>query len=289
MEKHCLLVINPIGGLANRMRTLAGGLALAQRIGVDYKIVWLKNWELNAAFDDIFRLDVIPAVKFSYPGKVKYGLSYSIPRLKNLYLTSCTLKRFGVAFLDGMEVYRKLAEREDEGKGIRSLFENGFSRCKKCLLQGGINVYPYGNDMYRQLFKPVAEIADDVAGRLRMIGPSPIGVHIRRTDNVQSIQNSPDEVFLREMERILHMQPETRFYLATDSEEVKLRFGREFGDRVYSSERIANRNTLAGIKEAATEMYTLAGTKAIIGSYYSSFSEAAAILGDIPLRQLRTC
>ena len=287
MEKRSVLVINPVGGLANRMRTLAGGIALAKAIGVDFRVIWLKNWELNAAFEDIFRSDREMSSKFSYPGMLEYGILYSIPRLKNLYLTSCTLKRFGVAFADGLETSRRFTEDDEDGTGLRRMFEDGFSRGKDCFLQGGTNVYPYDKEMYRSIFQPASEIAEVVATRVSRCGEHVVGVHIRRTDNLQSIKNSPDEVFIREMERMLSVRPETGFYLATDSDEVKARFGREFGDKVYCSRQTAVRDTLEGIKEAAIEMFTLAGTEEIIGSYFSSFSEAAAMLGNIPLRQLR--
>lgn len=114
-----------------------------------------------------------------------------------------------------------------------------------------------------------------------------IGVHIRRTDNILSIDNSPEDLFRDKINRLLEEDPSTRFYLATDSEKVKENFKNAFGDSIRHSERKTSRDTLDGICDALTEMYILAGCDAIYGSYFSSFSEAAAIIGDTKLYVVR--
>lgn len=102
-----------------------------------------------------------------------------------------------------------------------------------------------------------------------------------------SIKHSPDSLFLSEIEKILQAVPGTKFYLATDSEETKEKFKQTFGDEtIICSPRPASRKSLAGIKDAVEELFTLANASQIIGSFYSSFSEAASLLGSTPLRQL---
>ena len=81
--------------------------------------------------------------------------------------------------------------------------------------------------------------------------------------------------------------PSTRFYLASDSLDIKSIMKKEFGDRVILSEGVLNRHSEEGILEAVLEIYSLSKTARIFGSYYSSYSEMAAKLGKIKLEVLK--
>lgn len=270
------LVINPIGGLANRMRAIASGIALAYDLGVDFRIIWLKNWEINAPFEDVFVVPEELKGRIHYPSTAEYMLLYSEPRKRNLYISFLSLKRFGFSFI-GI----------DAPADIRELFAGGFKTRQECYLQGGTNLYPYSEALYRKLFRPAPQIASAVEANIRKLGKRRCGIHIRRTDNIQSIANSPDELFVNEINRIIANAPDTRFYLATDCEATKTRFREKFGEAIITGATPARRDTAEGIRDAAIELYTLAACNEVIGSWFSSFSEAAAMLGDIPLRQLR--
>ena len=76
-------------------------------------------------------------------------------------------------------------------------------------------------------------------------------------------------------------------YLATDSEEVKREMKERYGDRIFCSGKKADRGSLEGIREGITDMYTLARTQKIYGSYQSSFSDMAAQIGGTPLEILK--
>lgn len=270
------LVINPVGGLANRMRAIASGISLARDLRTDFRIIWLKNWEINASFDDIFLLPEALKGRIRYPSTAEYMLFYSEPRKRNLYLSKLTLGRFGFSFI-GVEA------PED----MKTLYAQGFMKKDTCYLQGGTNLYPYSEDLYRCLFQPTPEISSAVDANLKRLGEKPCGIHIRRTDNAQSIAGSPDKLFIDEINRILEQAPGTRFYLASDCEATKARFRKKFGSAIITGDTPARRDTVEGIRDAAVELYTLAACHEVIGSWFSSFSEAAAMLGNIPLRQLR--
>lgn len=287
-EKSPVLFINPIGGLANRMRLLAGGIALAKVLNVDYRIVWLRNWEVYAKFEDLFTMPSEIDGRISYPGQLRYGLLYSSPRRKNIYITKLTLRRYGLSFLGGYEPYFSLSALDNSESIVRNMFKQGFMRRCKCFLQGGTVIYPFEEKAYRCLFVPADDICCRIEERVALLGHKRYGVHIRRTDNAQSIVNSPDDLFLKKMTGLIDQEPDVRFYLSTDSEDVKTKFKRKFGDRVVCSKQVARRDTVEGMKEAVVELFTLSNTQAILGSYFSSFSEAAALLGDIPLLQVKT-
>ena len=57
-----------------------------------------------------------------------------------------------------------------------------------------------------------------------------------------------------------------------------------YGERIVCAESKADRSTTEGIRrEGIADLWTLAHTRKIYGSFHSSFSELAAELGGIPL------
>lgn len=281
------LLLNPLGGLANRMRFIAASLTLAKEIGAAYRIIWLRNWEIGASFEQIFDVPDDLSGLIDYPSSLRYSLLYSIPRKKNLYFSSLTRRRFALAIDDSSSPMIDIIRGDSSDERLRGMLCAVKSR-GDVLIQGGTNIYTYSAEYYKSLFKLKRDLqfrVDEVVGRL---GQHAVGVHIRRTDNKMSIDNSPESVFEKAMLKELENSPSTKFYLATDSEDVKARFKAKFGERVLVSSSVARRDTLAGIEDAAVEMFVLAHTTKIYGSFYSSFSEAAAMLGDIPLVILKS-
>lgn len=282
------IVINPIGGLANRMRTLAGGVALANEIGAEFDVVWCRNWEVAAAFEDVFELPECLINKIKYPGRLRYGLWYSIPRKKNLYFSAFSLQRFGISLFDSASPLKDiLANDNDSDATLKGIVEGTLHSHRNCFIQGGTNIYRFSLDEYRRMFVLKRELQEEVVKIKMSLGSSSVGVHIRRTDNYESKKHSPDSLFIEAMEREIDRDTNVRFYLATDDEAVKATFRRRFGERLMSSPYCARRDSKEGIIHAAEEMFILAGTNKILGSYYSSFSEAAAMLGGIQLFTVR--
>jgi hypothetical protein len=282
------LIINPVGGLANRMRALTSGLALAKELGVESHIIWLRNWELNARFDDLFEMsDEFKNVNFVYPSKLKYELTYSYPRKRSLYVSKLYHQRyFGLSFFGTQNTYMSIFKNESPAV-VKNMFEQSISQSDKdCFLMGCSDMYPYQNSYYRSLFIPKSSLKDRINLICEELGSNSVGLHIRRTDNAKSIANSPDQLFYDAIDTILGQNPQTKFYLATDSQATKSQFAKRYGDRIVYNPREACRGTVEGVQDAVVELFTLSSTCRILGSYYSSYSEAAAKLGDIPLRQL---
>lgn len=61
------LYIEPIGGLANRMRVIASALEFKKQYGGEIFCIWNENAELNAHFSELFKdidsLNIIPKSK----------------------------------------------------------------------------------------------------------------------------------------------------------------------------------------------------------------------------------
>ena len=106
-----------------------------------------------------------------------------------------------------------------------------------------------------------------------------IGVHIRRTDHKKSIMRSPSTLFWETM-RQAHT---VYFYVASDSNEERAYAAHLFPKRILMHEdAVLERNSVKGCECAMVDFLCLSKCKYIIGSYGSSFSEIAALYGNIP-------
>lgn len=110
-----------------------------------------------------------------------------------------------------------------------------------------------------------------------------IGLHIRRTDNLQAIFHSPIEQFERVIEQKLETDSGTLFYLATDDLSVKKHLTEVYGNSVISPDFTLNRSSLDGMKDAVTDLFCLAKTNKIYGSFASTYSSFASQIYGVPL------
>ena len=174
------------------------------------------------------------------------------------------------------------------GKANKNLIKQNFD-FTKWARQGDVYMasytafQEYSYDLLRKLFVPQPEIQQTIDRRCARFTARTIGVHIRRTDNTASIQQSPIELFYTAIDRELDAHPELSIYLATDSETVKQELKDRYGNRLFCAQKEADRSSTAGIQDGVADMYTLARTHKIFGSFQSSFSELASQLGNVPL------
>jgi hypothetical protein len=132
---------------------------------------------------------------------------------------------------------------------------------------------------------PLPSILNKVRENFRHLprNAMPIGVHIRRTDCIRAIEESPDEEFRKYMSEIRNGY----FYVMTDDSHTFSKIQKSFPGQTYSHERIRNRCTVEGIQEAVVSLYTLASCSIVIGSYAWSFSRMAAIIGSKEAKIMR--
>jgi hypothetical protein len=131
--------------------------------------------------------------------------------------------------------------------------------------------------------RPRSEILSTVQEILRH--QKPVGVHIRRTDNVRAIELSPTRLFV---EKMSSYPDKTVFWLATDDPGERLALERQFGSQilVYRPGTL-NRGYAEGMKAALIEFIALSHCSEILGTVSSSFSELAAAYGGCPLRLIK--
>ena len=267
----------PVGGLANRLRAMASAVVLAEMTDCELDLYWFQDWALNAPFRSLFDPVNRKGIRMheSSPWNL---LLYDRPRKRNVWIP-----RFFQKCLFKTTLY----EKEMYTLKLNVPFFTDLAKKGGLYIASYHAVVPYSNEQLQALFRPVPEIRQMIEKRQQGMSDYRIGVHVRRTDNVDSIQYSPDELFYQALEQELSVHPELSIYLATDSEEVKRNFRQRYGEKVFYSQVEADRNSIAGIQEAIVEMFVLAGTQKIYGSYGSSYSDLAAQFGSTQLIKLK--
>jgi hypothetical protein len=128
--------------------------------------------------------------------------------------------------------------------------------------------------------QPSAEIRARLAVYRTRLPATYVGVHIRRTDSIPAIEQSPTEAFLTK----LRTYPETtQLFVASDDDTERAALRAAFPGRVYTVATQLERTSAEGCVQGWIELLLLAESTELVGSFYSSFSEIAAAYGGCPL------
>lgn len=271
---HITLV--PVGGMANRLWSIVSGVALADYCHAPLRIYWFRDGGLNCRFGQLFQPLVHEGVTLR-EASIKEVI-YDRPRRKNFRLP--TLWQC-VAF------NRRMYEDDS-----RLLMDNHFDFLQwvsdhRCYIASYRRFFPYPVDACRQLFKPTEPLQQRIDEVTAAFTPQTIGIHLRRTDHIFSLEESPLSLFERTIEEEIARNDSVNFYLATDSEEEKRHLKRRYGDRILTYDCPLTRGSLQGMQAAVVELWALSHTREIIGSHRSTYSQLAAELNNIPCHMLR--
>lgn len=276
-KKKSQITLIPVGGLANRMKAIDAAVALAQESNSQLHIIWFKDKGLNCRFDQLFKplqLKDVTLKEATWMDK----LFYDRPRKKNFYIPHLFQRVLFDAY-----IYEKKTTQ---------LFYDSFdflswAKEKNCYIASCVYFYPQTERSLFSIFQPIVHVQEQIERVSSKFGSNTIGIHIRRTDNIASISQSPTELFINRIEQEIKKDNQCLFYLATDSEEEKTHLRSIFGERILISPRIADRNSISGMQDALAELYILSKTKKILGSMKSSYSETAAQISNISCELLK--
>ena len=258
--------IYPDGGIGNRMRVINSAYNLSLKTSSPLVVHWERDDTLNAFFWEVFEES-----SFYEVVDVKMGTFRKLSRKLLKMMTSFFKGRFyirGMLYLDGCRNLNDVLGEVD----CRDVRELHIRTCH--------GFYEVSN-MYVDLFHPIKEIVERCNATMRVFSTKPIGIHIRRSDNVESIEHSPRELFVDVLDSLTDEYE--KFYFTSDSDEEVSYFKSKYRESIVIREKTLKRNTVDGIRDAVIDIYCLSGCKKIYGSYYSSFSEVASALGNAPL------
>lgn len=169
----------------------------------------------------------------------------------------------------------------------QGVIEETLRKGKRVVMESCWEFGDYHSSLSRN-FVPVPDILAVVNDfTSKFFTPHTIGIHIRRTDNVLSIRQSPLSLFVDAMQHEIEQCADVNFYVATDDNMTKEELKRKFGERILTLPAECSRTSISGMKDAVKEMWLLSRTARIYGSFYSSYSVIASQLTNIPLHILQ--
>lgn len=264
------VTIVPQGGLCNRLRVVLSALTLS-RPDVTLRVDWACNAECRANFADLFATAPLTPLLI---GERRW---WNVPQSRrNLHLPAL-LRR---ACYD-LQLVNFNGATDSRLPRLIDTYDNIY-------VSTGYVLQPYSAH-FAQLLHPVPALQQRIDDICRTFEDRVVGVHIRRTDSVRSIAESTDAAFLSAMQREVDADANVRFFLATDSLALRTHLEKAFPGRIVTQPiRSVRRDTLAGMQDAVVDLFCLSRTRKILGSYWSSFSDMAAELSDIPLQIVKT-
>ena len=268
-----MIYIEPFGGLANRMRVIASGLWLKEKMKTELTIIWKQTDELNCPFNELFQSSELFKVRskkrFEYQIKSSYG------NLK----TQLVNKLLGIDLcLTDSDLHQHVFSGDADILGLVKTKKNiyiqtcqDFSKSKS----------------YYQYLLPTDSLKKRIDKTVEKFNNYTVGIHIRRTDNEMSIQNSPLQLFVDKMLAEKIVNPLSTFFLCTDDPSVEEVIVGRFGKDIIVNTQIRDRKSISGMQDALIDLYCLANAPKIFGSYWSSFSEIAAKIYNSQLFTLK--
>ena len=260
------------GGLGNRMRVAAAAYTMAQRTSLPFRVLWTRQWGMHCRFDELFIVDS------SFTLRDARGFEqflFARAKASNLWLPRLCQRLCFRHIILSPQIYYLQRDGFD--------FEAWF-RQDSTLMTAYRDFCTWDDSLVSQLFRPLPDIEQEVCTRAAAFSSYTIGLHIRRTDNQESIDASPVELFFNAVDHELSEHPDLHVYLATDNEPTKVLFRQRYGtDRIQTAPSQATRDNVAGIREALIEMLLLSRTTRVYGTAASTFSEMAVKFTGIPL------
>lgn len=266
-----MIIIEPVGGLSNRMRVIASAMLLQKKLKCKLVCIWNENTELNAPFHVLF--ENISGLRIqSKSKKYTYLKSSNQNTLLKKFVVKILNKILGIDYCIKQKDFKELF-----GTKNIDIFEFA-NKHQNIYIHTGEE---FGNNFSEfQRFKPIKEIQDKIE-QVGIKSDETIGIHIRRTDNIQSIENSPNELFIAKLYKEINRNINVVFFLSTDDPNIEKELINRFCDKIITREKVLNRNTITGIQDAVVDMYCLSKTALIYGSYWSSFSDISSRIGKI--------
>jgi hypothetical protein len=284
-RQSSVICVKPIGGLCNRLRTIDAAIALATANDSYLQVIWQLNADLNCRFEDLF--DLPPSIDRIVQIDTSDRLNRFVEKIyrtkiggiiQSLYF-KYVLRSFDLVLTyDRMESYHA---RNYLGCDFPQLTAD-----KRVYITTVHRFYPADRpfidfvpvERLQKIITKIAENFDNV-----------IGVHIRRTDNRQSLAHSPTTAFIELMQAEICTDNNTKFFVATDSQLEEEQLRQTFPDRIVTYQKQSlDRDDPAAIEDAVIDLYCLSKCRKLIGSYYSSFTDTAHQIEEIDYTIVKT-
>lgn len=262
----------PTGGLGNRINAICSAIVYCQQHHRQLKIYWFKDPTLNCPVKELFSLDSQLKNVELIDGSFWDYYKIDRPRKRNIWLPNIYQKHtFDKRILE-KDVYKVVSSKELPDFGDLDVYKHIYM----------VSYWRFWTDpdmwKFIRVNDSIQKIVDEQISHYST--KRKIGLHIRRTDNKYSVEESPIELFDAAIEKELSTGDDIAFYLASDSLEVKTYLLHKWGEVIKTDMRPVTRNTKQGIITAFIELNILSKMDILYASSKSSFSELAHLFSN---------
>jgi len=279
-------------GLGNRMRALGSAMVFAQRTDRVLVVIWEKDFHVDGLFGDFFVNGFVVINSFAPQWPIKTDMAvrmdsslqsletFNLMRKENKKIRSAA--EFHMRHKPNTHIYIKTAYV------IKSAY-TGSDSVKKARLS------PVSKSM--QLLTPVLPVKLLVARHFTNHLEKMVGVHIRaRTIEKDIASVDPTKEYTSEaskmtnfwrkatslpvfIEKMSSLTSSPNFFVATDTSEAIMEMEALFPGRIFHIPRRCDDRGATCMYFALSDIICLSKTRYILGSHWSSFTEAAVRLG----------
>ena len=273
-----MITLRPVGGLCNRLLAIDSMIRICESIQKDLKVVWIKNDELGCFFTDLYEPLRHPVINIELIELDYRPLIFSDRLMDDLRqkIYNTILRQFQRIRFDFVIHSSEMAKKKAQEYDFHALskYKNPYISSWGRMDKGKFN---------SNLFKPKVEIQKMIP---TFLTPT-VGVHIRRSDHQLAITKTPFDKFVEAIDYEIELQPKTKFFVASDSTNVKSELKGIYQDRIITStHESAVRNSTDGMINAMIDLYGLANTSKIIGTGISTFTQMASEINGIELIEI---
>lgn len=290
------LILEPLNGLANRLRAIASAAVVSRKLNFIFLIYWKADIHCDCKFDDLFDAKnlLVSATEFPWYKNSSPSNILTIPissfTEKFMYTIPCN------GWVD-----------EDLLPKIKS-FDAVYYRTA-CILPSSLTSYREECNWLKDNLKIVPHLSKKIEEfSLKWNLPECIGIHIRRGQPDKQFQYESSDnwnpqqreklrkarseshfwFFMQEIERLWAVNPQQKFFLCADRESTYQAFRQSYPEKaneiLYITRTVYDRSLLQ-LESALFDVVCLSRCKEILGSPWSSFTEVAARLRyGIPLK-----
>ena len=271
------LVTDDFGGIGNRVIPMGCVLSLAAELNYRPVIFWMQAPQTGwARFSDLFDATNLPFdLREGYEAQ---------------FMGKAIFRHFRRREIHKRAIFKLIISQYDTKLRVLHL---GPQYCMELpasdllkyhkILISSYMTFRYNCDL--SWLRPAPHIIHRIVELKKQFTPNTVGVHLRGTDLSVRV---PIEEYIVRMRAEIELDPNVKFFFASDGDESEKEIVDLFGDRLIRTTSQARRKTIQGQQDAVVDLFGLAATSRIIGPEFSTFSLTAAMLSERPfLRMIR--
>ena len=304
MARNQTLVFESLqtSGLANQLRGLTSAILLAEDMGREFYLSWNKHQDMpDMSLSDLFREPTFANTSITGDSLSWLQRKRCVHRDRELLTLTDRLKKILYPHHQfdslGIDMVANALDPTESMLLISSYYSYAMQG------ESDLRFYQRRHTLYQE-FLPVPEVDDAVRGFAQEhFAAHTLGIHLRTGISMRNKQEGiadanhfwpegiPFPLFYEVVDSEIEAHPDTRILLATDNTKESAPIMERYGDRVIMYPKktdggMVGRSALADQKGALIDLLLLSRCQKIIGTYNSTFSYEAAVIGDVPFIEM---